>query len=72
MGLGMGRIQDTIRAVEKDIDDSDWRTATNEAAAHDQVKLDFHIPAISFLFRYNAREIYDRVVHDGISDWTPA
>lgn len=71
MGLGMGRIQDIIRALEKNIDDSDRRTATNEAAAHDQVKLDFHIPAISFLFRYDVREIYDRVVRDGHRDWTP-
>ncbi|KAH0277434.1 hypothetical protein KCU91_g3186, partial [Aureobasidium melanogenum] len=66
------KVQYIILALEKSIDDGDTQIATNDAAAYEQVKLDFHIPAISFLFMYNAREIYERVVHGELKDLTPA
>ncbi|CAD0088199.1 unnamed protein product [Aureobasidium mustum] len=72
IGLGMRRNQYIILALEKNIDDSDRQIATNEATAYEQVKLDFHIPAISFLFKHDARDIYDRVVRDELRDWAPA
>ncbi|KAG9849624.1 hypothetical protein KCU98_g4807, partial [Aureobasidium melanogenum] len=49
----------------------DLDTYSDDILALD-IKLDFHIPAISFLFKYNAREIYERVVHGELKDLTPA
>ncbi|KAH0332983.1 hypothetical protein KCU81_g9992, partial [Aureobasidium melanogenum] len=72
MGMGRWRTQYIILALEKSIDDSDRQIAINDAVGYEQVKLDFHIPTISFLFRYNAREIYGRVVHGDVKDMTPA
>ncbi|KAG9514272.1 hypothetical protein KCV07_g8198, partial [Aureobasidium melanogenum] len=72
MDLGRWRIQYIILALEKNIDDSDRQIATNDAAAYEQVKLDFHIPAISFLFKHNARKIYEQLVHGELGDLTPA
>lgn len=71
MRMNKQMIQYIIRALEKTIDDSDRQLAPDEAAAYNQVKLDFHIPAISSIFMYNGHEIYDQVVHDGLRDWTP-
>ncbi|KAF2151634.1 hypothetical protein K461DRAFT_279120, partial [Myriangium duriaei CBS 260.36] len=71
MRLDTRMIHFIIRALEKNIDDSDRQIAPGEAAAYDQVKLDFHIPAISSMFRYNAQEIHDRVVRDELRDFTP-
>ncbi|KAI4954241.1 hypothetical protein J4E91_001951 [Alternaria rosae] len=59
-----------IRALEKEIDQSDEQLAPDKATAYDQVKLDFHIPAVSFMLKYNGREVYDEVVTKGLGDWT--
>ncbi|KAI4628470.1 hypothetical protein J4E83_003020 [Alternaria metachromatica] len=59
-----------IRALEKEIDQSDEQLATDEATAYDQIKLDFHIPAVSFMLKYNGRKIYDKVVTKGLGDWS--
>jgi hypothetical protein len=71
MRMSKQTIQSIIRALEKDIDEGDRQVATDEATAYHQVKLDFHILAMSFMFRYNAQAIYDQVVRDGLRDWTP-
>lgn len=63
-------IQLIIRALEKEIDQSDEQLAPDEATGYKQVKLDFHIPAVSFMFKYNEREVYDQVVTKGLGDWT--
>jgi hypothetical protein len=63
-------IQLIIRALEKEIDQSDEQLAPDEATGYGQVKLDFHIPAVSFMFKYNEREVYDQVVTKGLGDWT--
>lgn len=60
-----------MRALEKKIDHGDGRVALDEGTAYDQIKLDFHIPAIAFLFKYNGREIYDQVVKDELQHWKP-
>lgn len=62
-------IQVIIRVLEKEIDQSDEQIAPDEATGYSQVKLDFHIPAISLIFKYNEREVYDQVVAKGLSDW---
>ncbi|KAL1586805.1 hypothetical protein WHR41_04593 [Cladosporium halotolerans] len=67
--MNKAMIQFIIQALEKEIDQSDERLAPDEATGYDQVKLDFHIPAISFMFKYNKREVYDRVVTKGLGDW---
>ena len=59
-----------IRALEKEIDQSNEQLAPDKATAYDQVKLDFHIPAVSFMLKYNGREVYDEVVTKGLGDWT--
>ncbi|KAF2765292.1 hypothetical protein EJ03DRAFT_331106 [Teratosphaeria nubilosa] len=71
IGMSKQTIQSIIRALEKNIDDSDQQLAPDEATAYYQVKLDFHIPAMSFMFRYNGQAIYDQVVRDGLKHWTP-
>ncbi|KAH6875946.1 hypothetical protein BKA58DRAFT_437903 [Alternaria rosae] len=58
-----------IRALEKEIDQSDEQLASDEATGYDQVKLDFHIPAVSFMSNYNGREVYDEVMIKGMGDW---
>lgn len=63
-------IQLIIRALEKKIDHSDEQLAPDEAAGYNQVKLNFHIPAVSFMFKYNERKVYDQVVTKGLGDWT--
>ena len=70
LGWNKQMIQFIIRALEKDIDDSDEQVASNEATGYKQVKLDFSIPAIAVMFKYNRNEIYDQVVKDGLRDWT--
>ncbi|CAJ2505172.1 Uu.00g125660.m01.CDS01 [Anthostomella pinea] len=77
MGMSRQMIRTVICALEtdkKDVDGSDDAqqvVAPNEAVAYDQVVLDFHIPAVAFLFQYNVREVYDLVVvRDGLRDWT--
>lgn len=71
MKMNKQMIQYIIRALEKPIDDSDRQLAPNEAAAYNQIKLDFHIPVISSMFVYNGHEIYNQVVQEGLRDWTP-
>jgi hypothetical protein len=71
MGMSRQVAQYIIRSLEKTIDHSDSQIAPNEAAAYTQVKLDFHIPAISYMFMYNGHEIFDQVVRDGLRDLTP-
>lgn len=63
-------IQRIIRALEKETGKGDEQLAPDEATGYNQVKLDFHIPAVSFIFKYNEREIYDQVVTKGLGDWT--
>lgn len=70
LGMNKAMIQYIIRALEKKTDHSDEQLAPDEATGYSQVKLDFHIPAISFMFKYNRREIYDQVVQNGLRDWT--
>ena len=53
--INKSMIQLIIRALEKEIDQSDEHLAPDEATGYSQVKLDFHIPAISFMFKYNER-----------------
>jgi hypothetical protein len=69
MEMNKPMIQFIIRALKKEIDQSDEQLALDEATGTEQVKLDFHIPAISFMFKYNEREVYDRVVTKGLGDW---
>lgn len=64
------RIQYIIWALEKEIDQSDEQVAPDEATGYMQVKLDFHIPAVSFMFKYNTRELYDQVVTKELGNWT--
>jgi hypothetical protein len=71
MGMSRQIVQYIIRSLEKTIDHSDSQIAPNEAAAYAQVKLDFHIPDISYMFMYNGQEIYNQVVRDGLRDLTP-
>jgi hypothetical protein len=71
MGLNKQVVQYIIRGLEKTIDHSDRQAVPNEAAAFTQVKLDFHIPAISYMFMYNGHEIYGQAVRDGMRDWMP-
>lgn len=66
--LNKARIQFIIRALEK-TDPSDEQLAPDEGTGHTQVKLDFHIPATSFMFKYNEREVYDQIVTKGLEDW---
>lgn len=68
--MNKARMQLIIRALEKEIDQSDEMIAPDEATGYDQVKLDFHIPAVSSMFKYNEREVYDQVVSKGLGDWT--
>lgn len=63
-------IQLIIRALEKEVDQSDEQLARDEATGYSQIKLEFHIPAVSFMFKYNEREVYDQVVTKGLGDWT--
>ena len=63
-------IQLVIQAFEKKIDHSDEQLTLDEATSYNQVKLNFYIPAVSFMFKYNVREVYDRVVTKGLGDWT--
>lgn len=67
--MNKAMIQFIIQALEKEIDQSDERLAPDEATGYSQVKLDFHIPAISFMFKYNKREVYDQVVTKGLGHW---
>lgn len=71
LGVSKQMIQNIIRALEKNIDDSDMQLASNEATGYTQVKLDFHIPEICSLFKYNRDKIYKEVVQDGLRGWTP-
>lgn len=66
--LNRAMIQFIIRALEK-IDPSDQQLAPDAATGYSQVKLDFHIPALAFMFKYNEREVYDQVVTKGLGDW---
>ena len=59
-----------IWALEKEIDQSDEQLAPDEATGYDQIKLDWHIPAVSFMFKYNGSEIYDEVVTKGLGNLT--
>jgi hypothetical protein len=68
--MNKSMIQYIIRALEKKINHSDEQLAPDEATDYSQVRLDFHIPAISFMFKYNGREIYNQVVQNGLRDWT--
>jgi hypothetical protein len=70
MAMNKPRIQFIIRALKKEIDQSDEQVAPDEATGHHQVKLDWHIPAVSFIFKHNGRAIYDRVVTKELGDWT--
>jgi hypothetical protein len=70
VAMNKSMIQYIIRALEKKIDDSDEQLAPGEATAYSQVKLDFHIPAISSMFKYNRRQVYDQVVQNELRDWT--
>jgi hypothetical protein len=70
LGMNKSMIQYIVRALEKQIDHSDEQLAPDEATGYSQVRLDFHVPAISFIFKYNRREIYDQVVQNGLRDWT--
>lgn len=68
--MNKAMIRYIIRALEKEIDQGDEQLAPNEATGYEQVKLDFHIPAVSFMFKYNVREVYEQVVTKGLKDWT--
>jgi hypothetical protein len=68
--MNKAMIQLIIRALEKKIDRSDEQLAPDEATGYSQVKLDFHTPAISFMFKYNEREVYDQVVTKELGHWT--
>ena len=70
LAMNKSRIQLTIQALEKEIDPSDDRLAPDEATGHHQVKLDWHIPAVAFMLKYNERAVYDPVVTKGLADWT--
>jgi hypothetical protein len=70
MSLNYRMIYRIIWTLEKNIDQSDEMVATDEATASDQIKLDWHIPAVEFMFRYNERRIYERVVTQGLAGWT--
>jgi hypothetical protein len=72
LAMSKAMIQLIIRALEKEIDQSDEQLAPDEATGYDQGKLDFHIPAVSSMFKYNGREVYDQVVTKGLRDWTKA
>ena len=63
-------LQRIIRTLEKEIDQSDERIAEDEATGYSQVKLDFHVPAISFMFKYNERDVHDQIVVERLGDWT--
>jgi hypothetical protein len=63
-------VQRIMRTLEKNIDRSDEQTVSDEATGYDQVKLDVQIPAVSLMLKYNAREVYDRVVAKELGDWT--
>lgn len=68
--MNRAMIQYIIRALEKKIDHSDEQQAPDEATGYSQVKLDFHIPAISFMLKNNGREIYNQIVRNELQDWT--
>lgn len=67
--MNKAMIQLIIQALEKEIDQSDEQLAPDEATGYEQIKLGFHIPAVSFMLKYNGREIYDQVVTKGLRDW---
>jgi hypothetical protein len=69
LAMNKTMIQLIIRALEKGIDESDEQLAPGEASGYKQVKLDFHIPAIAYMFRYNERKVYEQVVTKGLRDW---
>lgn len=69
--MNKAMIQLIIQALEKEIDQSDEQLAPDEATGYDQVKLDFHISVVSFMLKYNGREIYDQVVTKQLRHWTP-
>jgi hypothetical protein len=71
LGISKQMIQNIIRALEKDIDQSDEQLASSESTGFTQVKLDFQIPAMCSLFKFNRDKIYKEVVQDGLKDWTP-
>lgn len=70
LAMNKPMLQRIIRTLEKGIEQSDEQIAEDEATGYSQVKLDFHVPAISFMFKYNERDIYDRVVVKRLGDWT--
>lgn len=63
-------VQLIMRALEKEIDQSDEQLAPDEATGYSQVKLDFHIPAVSCMFKYNEREVHEQVVTKDLGGWT--
>ncbi|SMY24399.1 unnamed protein product [Zymoseptoria tritici ST99CH_1A5] len=68
--MNKAMIQLIIQALEKEIDQSDEQLAPDEATGSSQVKLDFHIPAASYMFKYNAGAVHEQVVTKGLGDWT--
>jgi hypothetical protein len=70
LAMNKAMLQRIIRTLEKEIDQSDEQVAEDEATGYSQVKLDFHMPAVAFMFKYNEREVYDRVVAKELGDLT--
>jgi hypothetical protein len=70
MPLNYRMIHRIIWALEKEIDRSDEGVAPCEATGDRQIRLDWHIPAVSFMFKYNERALYEKVVTKGLEDWT--
>lgn len=63
-------LQLIMRVLEKEIGPSDEQLAPDEATGYNHVKLDFHIPVISFMFKCNERKVNEKVVTKELSGWT--
>lgn len=54
----------------KKLDQNDEQIAPDDAAGYSQVKLDSHVLALAFMFKYDEGKIYDQVVAKELGDWT--
>jgi hypothetical protein len=70
MSLNYRMIHRIIWTLEEEIDQSDEEVAPYEATGDHQIKLDWHIPAVAFMLKYNERALYDKVVTKGLGAWT--
>jgi hypothetical protein len=70
MSLNYRMIHRIIWTLEKEIDQIDEIVAGDEATAFEQIKLDWHIPAVEFMFEHNERALYDKVVTKELEAWT--